>query len=57
MIFHDNILLIHWTCITICIIYMKKNKHNLAKFKSQNYKESNKEQCEMQILYFTIKLY
>lgn len=57
MIFHDNILLIHWTCITICIIYMKKNKHNLTKFKSQNYKESNKEQCEMQILYFTIKLY
>lgn len=45
MIFHDNILLIHRTCIKTCIyiyIYMKKNKHNLemlAKFKSQNYKE------------------
>lgn len=43
MIFHDNILLIHRTCIKTCIyIYMKKNKYNLemlAKFKSQNYKE------------------
>lgn len=50
MIFHDNILLIHWTCIKI---YMKKNKYNLemlTKFKSQNYKIiKNKVKCKFYI--------